>query len=342
MLNDRRRRVLKALVEEYISSATPVGSKTLVARYELGCSPATVRNELSILEETGYVTQPHVSAGRIPTDTGYRNFVDELLEREAGDVDRDIAATHLHFAAEVDDLMRETSAALTRLTSCLAVTVAPSVTTARVKRIDLLSMASRRALVVLITESGQVVNRSIELADNTPPERLSEIERALDAALVGKRASEIRPVREALEAAEAPRAGDESATDGVVTRVVDEILDALDEADRDRLYHVGVPALLAQPEFHDAERARPLIEFLEDGIAMLEALSDVLGHRGLVVRIGHENRRAELGNVSLVATNYGTGSADGVVGVIGPTRMDYNRAITAVRSMADGLEDVLG
>jgi len=241
----------------------------------------------------------------------------------------------------VDDLMRETSAALTRLTDCLAVTVAPSVTTARVKRIDLLSMASRRALFVLITESGQVVNRSVELACSTPPERLSQIERALNAALVGKRASEIRPLREALEATSRDEAGGGQA-DGIVARVVDEILDALDEADRDRLYHVGVPALLAQPEFHDAERAGPLIEFLEDGIAVLEALSDVLGHRGLVVRIGHENRRAELGNVSLVATNYGSGSTDGVVGVIGPTRMDYNRAITAVRSVADELEDVLG
>ena len=124
--------------------------------------------------------------------------------------------------------------------------------------------------------------------------------------------------------------------------MVDEILDALDEADRDRLFHVGVPALLAQPEFHDADVARPLIEFLEDGIAVLEALGDVLGQTGVMIRIGHENRRAELGNVSLVATNYGSGSADGVVGVIGPTRMDYNRAITAVRCMADGLEDVLG
>ncbi len=341
MLNDRRRRVLGALVEEYISSALPVGSKTLVARYELGCSPATVRNELSILEETGYVTQPHVSAGRIPTDTGYRSFVDELLERRGAGMENDIPQTRLHAAAEVDELMRETSAALTRLTSCLAVSVAPSVATARVKRIDLLSMAQRRALFVLITESGRVVNRSIELADETAPERLSEVERALNAALVGKRARDIRPLRDALELAESGRHGD-GRSDGVVGRVVDEILDALAEADRDRLYHVGVPALLAQPEFHDAERARPLIEFLEDGIAMLEALSDVLGHRGLVVRIGHENRQAELGNVSLVATNYGNDSADGVVGVIGPTRMDYNRAISAVRSMADGLEDVLG
>jgi heat-inducible transcriptional repressor len=182
------------------------------------------------------------------------------------------------------------------------------------------------------------VNRSIELAGETLPERLTQIERALNAALLGKRAREIAPLRDAL-------AGPDSDTDdadGLVARVIDEILDSLAEADRDRLYHVGVPALLGQPEFHDAEAARPLIEFLEDGLAVLEALSDVLSHRGLVIRIGHENRRAELGNVSLVATNYGSGSADGVVGVIGPTRMDYHRTISAVQAVADGLEDVLG
>jgi heat-inducible transcriptional repressor len=334
MLNDRRRRVLQALVEEYIVSATPVGSKTLVNRYELGCSPATVRNELSILEETGFVVQPHVSAGRMPTDTGYRSFVDDLLEKGGPELEGGGEATsRLHRASEVDELMRETSVALTRLTDCLAVVLSPSVSLARVKRIDLLSMAPHRSLMVLITESGQVVNRSIELAEETAPERLREVEVALNAAFDGKRAADIRPLRVALEAAHE--------RDVLVPRVVDEILGALAEADRDRLFHVGIPALLAQPEFHDAAQARPLIEFLEDGISVLEALSDALGHRELTVRIGHENRRAELGNVSIVAINYGVGSADGVVGVIGPTRMDYSRAMAAVRTIADGLSEAL-
>jgi len=333
MLNERRRRVLQALVEEYIASATPVGSKTLVNRYELGCSPATVRNELSILEETGFLVQPHVSAGRMPTDTGYRSFVDDLIEKGSPALQGSQATSLMHKASEVDELMRETSVALTRLTDCLAVVLSPSVSLARVKRIDLLSMTPHRALMVLITESGQVVNRSIELAEQTAPERLREVEQALNAAFDGKRAADIRPLRVALEAAHE--------RDLLVPRVVDEILDALAEADRDRLFHVGIPALLAQPEFHDAAQARPLIEFLEDGISVLEALSDALGNRELMVRIGHENRRAELGNMSIVAVNYGVGSADGVVGVIGPTRMDYSRAMAAVRVIADGLSEAL-
>jgi heat-inducible transcriptional repressor len=329
MLNDRRRRVLQALVEEYIASATPVGSKTLVDRYELGCSPATVRNELSILEETGFVVQPHVSAGRLPTDSGYRSFVDDLMVNGGPNYERsDISASLHHQATEVDELMRETSVALTQLTSCLAVVMAPSITLARVKRLDLLSMSPRRALFVLITE-----NRSIELPEEALPDRLAEIERSLNTAFDGKHASDIRPLRVALDAS--------SGGDALVALVVDQILDALDEADRDRLYHVGVPALLAQPEFQEAGRARPLIEFLEDGISVLEALSDALGSRDLTVRIGHENRRSELGNVSIVATHYGVGGSDGVVGVIGPTRMDYSRAMAAVRVIADGLSEAL-
>jgi heat-inducible transcriptional repressor len=333
MLNDRRRRVLQALVEEYIASATPVGSKTLVERYELGCSPATVRNELAILEETGYVVQPHVSAGRLPTDTGYRSFVDVLIASGLVASDgEEMRCALRHNANEIDELMRETSVALTQLTNCLAIVLAPSVTLTRVKRIDLLSLAPRRALFVLITESGQVVNRSVNLNEDTSPERLADVERSLNSAFSSMRAAEIRPLRGALEGA---------AEDGLVSLVVDEILDALDEADRDRLYHVGVPALLAQPEFQHAGRARPLIEFLEDGIAVLEALSGVLSTSGVSVSIGHENRRVELGNVSIVATNYGAGSADGIVGVIGPTRMDYQRAMAAVRVIADGLSDTL-
>lgn len=340
MLNERRRRVLQALVEEYIESAIPVGSRTLVDRYELGCSPATVRNELSILEETGYVAQPHVSAGRVPTDSGYRTFVDELLENaiDPGPYDG-LDTAVLDRYVELDDLLRETSAALTRLTNCLAITVAPSLNSARVRHIDLLSLSSTRVLFVLITESGQVVNRSIETSFPVEPEQVARAERALNASVVDKRAEDIRPLREALVSVDAGRPAD--AEDVLFKRVLDEIIDALREADSDRLRHGGVTALLTQPEFHEADRVMPVIRFLEDGIAVLETLSETLEGRELVVRIGHENSRVELGNVSIVATHYRIGDADGLVGIVGPTRMDYPRVIGAVRSAARGLSHTI-
>lgn len=332
MLNDRRRHVLRALVDRYIASATPVGSRVLVERYDLGCSSATVRNELAILEETGFVFSPHISAGRVPTDSGYRSFVDELLAIGVIDdpEEAQLRADLLAHAGEVDELLRETSSLLTQLTDYVAVVLAPTVTLERVRRVDLLSMAPRRALFVLITESGQVINRSIELVADTAPESLADVERAINAALVGKRASEVRPIRDAM---------DELQEQTLHARIVDEILDSLAEADRDRLRHVGLPSLLAQPEFHDADRVRPVVSALEDDVAMLETLADALSSSEVTVRIGHENRLDAFGSVSIVATPYGVAGADGVIGVVGPTRMDYRRAIAVVRAVADGLSD---
>ena len=332
MLSERRRRVLQALVEEYVSSAVPVGSATLVSRHELGCSPATVRSELSILEETGYVRQPHVSAGRVPTDSGYRSFVDDMLERTTPQVAQ-VDAPELHHTAELDELMRQTSSALMRLTSCLAVSIAPSAGAGAVKRLNVVPISPRRLLTVLITESGRVVNRTIEVETDLDAPQVARLEARMNDALVGKRAAEIR-------VAGRPTLAD--APDHLYELLARQIAEALEESDRDRLFSIGIPALLAQPEFHDAERVRPLIEFLEDGFAVLDALADALVRRDVLVRIGHENVRAELGDVSVVATSYSAGSQDGVVAVIGPTRMDYQRAIGAVRGVACELEEALG
>ncbi len=332
MLSERRRQVLAALVEEYVNSAHPVGSKALVERYELRCSPATVRTELAILEETGHVFQPHTSAGRVPTDSGYRAFVDGLLSRQESYEQAAAPQPGQLAGAEMEDLMRETSALLTRLTSCMAVVLAPTVARSAIRRIDLLSMAPRRALFVLITQSGQVVNRHLELSEEATPERLSEVERALNASLDGKRASEIRQLKGALSG---------SSGDNLVARMIEAIIECLDEADRDRVYHGGVLPLLSQPEFADAEQVRPIVAALEDGLTILETLSGLLEEHGVAIRIGQENRRVELEHVSIVATHYGDTSGEGVVGVIGPTRMDYSRAISAVRWAADGLNEAL-
>ncbi len=336
MLSDRRRRVLKALVEEYISSGQPVGSKHLVECYRLGCSPATARNELAALEETGYVYQPHVSSGRVPTDSGYRAFVDDILDSEfpLSEEAIEIRDRYLDLASEIDGLMRQTSMLLSQLTHYVAVVMAPTLELSRIRRVDLLSMSAHRALVVVITESGQVVNRHVDLVGEVTPERLAEVERALNAALSDKRASDVRPLHAAAEAGRPE--------DGLLAEIMEHVIGCLEEADRDRLYHVGVPELLDLPEFSDASVARPLLLMLEDGLVMLEALSEVVRSGGLTVRIGSENRLSELGRMSLVASKYGSKNADGIVGVIGPTRMDYSRSIGAVHCVAEGLSEALG
>ena len=336
MLNERRRRVLTALVEEYIASGQPIGSKHLVERYRLGCSPATVRSELSALEETGYVYQPHVSSGRVPTDSGYRAFVDGLLEsgEPAADTESiEARRTYLALASEVDQLMRQTSALLSHLTHYVAVVVAPTLDLSRVRRVDLVPMGPRRALVVVITESGQVVNRHVELSTDVAPERLAELETALNEKLGEKRAAQVRPLHRAMDTGLPEHL--------LLAEVTEQVLACLEEADRDRLYHVGVPDLLMLPEFADASALRPLMTVLEDGLSMLEVLSEVMRTGGITVRIGSENRSSELGRMSLVATKYGSRSTDGIVGVIGPTRMDYSRSIAAVHCAAEGLTEAL-
>ncbi|MFA5845121.1 MAG: heat-inducible transcriptional repressor HrcA [Coriobacteriia bacterium] len=333
MLNDRRRIVLSALVEEYVHSAQPVASRSIVDRSRLRCSPATVRNDLAALEETGLVFQPHVSSGRVPTDSGYRVFVDDLAPsecltpEEAAGVRRTLGELEVEF----HDLMRETAQVLARLSGYAAVAVAPMPRRARIRRVSLVPMGPRRVLVVVVTDGGQVVNRPVEFADPIGEEALAASERTLNAHLDGRVAAEVGALRE-------PLAGTDG--DAVAAGLLTDVAECLVEADRDRLHHAGVSALLAQPEFADPEVIRPLVAVLENGVAFLRALGESASAEDVTVRIGHENDIAELGRLSFVAAAYG-GSDGGVVGLIGPTRMEYARAMSAVRCVADGLSSAM-
>ncbi|MBE0475554.1 MAG: heat-inducible transcription repressor HrcA [Coriobacteriia bacterium] len=333
MLNERRRIVLSALVSEYIRSAQPVGSKHLVDAYRLDCSPATVRNELAALEDAGHVYQPHVSAGRVPTDSGYRVYVDGVAPSPEGLTGEEAESVRAHYhrlADEIDDVVRETSALLTRLTDYAAVVVAPGFRGATIRRVDVVALSAARALVVVITDAGQVGNRHVDLGEETVAAELSVLERLLNEALEGFRASDDLP---GLSPALA---------EGVGARLLEAVRDCLVEQDRARLRHAGTSALLGQPEFADASAVRPLIETIEDGLAMLKVLSGAMKGHGVTVSIGTENATEGLEQVSVVAAHYGRAGADGAVCVIGPTRMEYTRAMSAVRCVADALSEALG
>ncbi len=339
MLSDRRRSVLAALVQEYVRCAQPVASRQLVERYDLRVSPATVRNELSVLEEVGLVYQPHVSAGRVPTDSGYRAFVDSMLEtgRTAGLTTEEVEAVHGQFIAlehELAEAMRETSTLLSRLTSYVAVVIAPALRRARIRRINLVWIADLRAVVVVVTDSGRVADRSVELPETVTSDQLAGVERLLNSALEGKFGEDVRSARGSVEAAsDVPLR--------VAAVLIDEVLDCLVETDGDRVVTGGMPALLAQPEFADPRLVGPLLQLLEDGLATLQILTQVMSPGEIAVRIGAENP-AGLDRLSVVTAHYDAGGTGGVVGVIGPTRMDYPRAVSAVRAAADGLTEALG
>lgn len=327
--------MLQALIEEYIANAQPVGSRTLVDRYSLGVSPATVRNELSVLEDEGYLISPHTSAGRIPTDVGYRAFVDDLLEREFGEDGESPLLDDLRSAAtEMDDLMEKTSAALTRLTDCLSVVLAPSLLASSVKQVSLVSFSPHRMLMVVVTEDGQVFDRSVEFREEVSADDLACVQNALNNVLSGRSVADIRQAKGGARLTEA-------LSSPLARIVIDELLLCLNKADESRASHLGLSSLLRKPEFSQVEAALPILQVLEDDTVLMHLFDDVAeSGRPLEVRIGKENEAQQLSGVSVVAAQYGPSDAQGIVAVIGPTRMDYSRVIRAVRAAKSALRDL--
>ncbi len=337
MLSDRRQRVLAALIEEYVARALPVGSRTLTERYQLGVSSATVRNELSVLEDDGYITQPHTSAGRIPTDFGYRAFVDDLLKSGFVPADDDrcrrVAEQMRGTASELDSLLEQTSSALSRLTDCLSIVLAPSVLNMRIRQITLVSLAPQRALVVVVTEDGQVFNRQMDFAEEVSPDDLAAVQRLLNEVLLGKT---IREVEDGLG-----RGMYEAFRSPLVRMALDEVLSCLQEGDLSRAHRLGVSSLLTKPEFSQSESVVPVLKALEDNTVLLHIFDDAARSGDIpCVRIGSENAAEGLSGVSVVASSYGRGPSMGVVAVIGPTRMDYSKIIQAVRIARNALDDI--
>lgn len=335
MLSERRQRVLRALIEDYIEFALPVGSRTLTERHRLGVSPATVRNDLSALEDAGFIQQPHTSAGRVPTDAGYRTFVDELLQSGLAQEERPHQAMIDELrasATELDDLMERTGAALSRLTDCLSIVMAPSVFSGRIRQITLVSLSPWQAIIIVVAEDGQVVNRTVSFTEEISADELAGAQNLLNRVLVGRTA---RDVRRQLDenAIEALR-------DPLVQLIIDEVVDCLGDADASRAHSLGISSLLRQPEFSDAKALLPVMEVLEDDRVLFHTFDEAVGEDApVMVRIGHENPASELAGVSIVACPYGRGESEGVVAVIGPTRMNYQNAIRAVRAAQCVLHD---
>ena len=335
MLSSRRQKVLEALIEEYVAYAQPVGSHTLVNRYQLGVSSATVRNELSVLEDEGYIRSPHTSAGRIPTDVGYRAFVDDVLEREYGsDVDASAFDELREAATEMDDLMDKTSAALARLTDCLSVVLAPSVLSASIKQVSLISMSPRRVLMVVVTDDGQVLNRNVDFRDEVDVTELASVQDAVNAVLSGSSVSDVKTRAHALDAA--------ALSSPLGHAILEELVLCLGQNDAGRAHRLGFASLLRKPEFAQASSALPVLQVLEDDTVLMRLFDNVADADSdmLTVRIGSENAEQELSGVSVVAAQYGSGKSQGIVAVIGPTRMDYTNVIRAVRSAKSALTDL--
>lgn len=336
MVEDRRLAVLRAIVEDYVHTREPVGSKALVDRHALGVSPATIRNDMAALEEDGLIAQPHTSAGRIPTDKGYRMFVDRLSTvKPLSPPERRAIATLLDGAVDLDDVVDRTVRLLAQITRQVAVVQYPSLSRSTVRHVELVPIGTTRLLMVLITNTGRVEQRIVDIGSIRSEDEashdllLGDLRARLNAALVGRGLSEV-----AARVATLPKAfPPEDAP--VVRAVLDGLEDALDIEREERIVLAGTANLARSgPDF--VQSIGPVLEAIEEHVVLLKLLSEMAeGASGVGVLIGHENAHAGLAEASVVASGYGSqGEVVARLGVLGPTRMDYPTTIAAVRAVA--------
>ncbi|HEX5429151.1 MAG TPA: heat-inducible transcriptional repressor HrcA [Pedococcus sp.] len=341
MTDERRLAVLRAIVQDYVQTSEPVGSKALLERHHLGVSAATVRNDMAALEEEGLIAAPHTSAGRVPTDAGYRLFVDRLSSvKPMSAAERAAIAQFLEGAVDLDDVVDRTVRLLASLTSQVAVMQYPSLTRSAVRHIEFVPMGGDRLMIVLIVNTGRVEQRVIEttfdLASADGEATLGLVRAKVNAKAGGKRL-----VDAAAELASLPEEFEPDARD-LVRDVVGSLDDALVEEREERVVLAGT-SNLARVGTDFPLSIRPVLEALEQHVVLLKLLSTAGEASDMVtVRIGHENTVTGLQSTSVVATEYGTGrELVAGLGVLGPTRMDYPTTMASVRAVATYVSRIL-
>jgi heat-inducible transcriptional repressor len=326
VLTPRQALLLGKVVDGFARTGQPVGSKTLAADPDVTAGPSTIRNELAVLEERGLLAHPHTSAGRVPTDAGYRYYVDELLP-EAPREELGLSLVR----REVDEAMKVTTETLSQVTNLLALVTAPPLATTTIRHIEVLLLQPQVLMVVVITSTGGVSKRVFTFDRPVDAGLADWAGSYLNEQLVGMGLG-ARMLGSKLNDASLP------ATERMFVReLAPAFLDLVDTAD-DTLYVDGAHRLISEYRFQDVSQLNALMEMLERRVSMLGVLSHALGSRGAYVRIGVENPEPALQSLSLVAANYGLPQRNlGTVSVIGPTRMDYSRAIRSVREAAHEL-----
>jgi heat-inducible transcriptional repressor len=335
-LDERKLEVLRAIVEDYVATQEPVGSKALVERHNLRVSPATVRNDMAVLEEEGYIRQPHTSAGRVPTDAGYRLFVDKLSRvKPLSQAERRAIERFLIGAVDLDDVVHRTVRLLAQLTRQVAVVQYPSLSRASVRHFELVPISTTRVMVVMIAETGRVEQRLVDLPGPILADDVTELRRLINDKLVGKRLADTPPLVVALVEETAPPLRPP------MTALSTVLLETLVERSEERIALAGT-ANLARGGLLDFQGSlRPILEALEEEVILLKLFGEVEPSMTRV-RIGDENEIEDLRTASIVATGYGPGSmVVGGMGVLGPTRMDYPGNIATVRAVARYVGDLL-
>ncbi len=331
-MSTRRLEILRAIVDEYVATQEPVGSKSIAEHHGLGISPATIRNEMAVLEDEGLITQPHTSAGRIPTDRGYRVFVDKLATvKPLSSAERRAIETFLEGALDLDDVVMRTVRLLADVTKQVAVVQYPSIIKSRVRHVELVAITPSRLLMILITDSGRVEQRSIELTQDVPEIFIATLRTQLNNAMVGHRLPDVADRFSGIMESYSTRERRD------VAIVISSVIEMAMERAEEKVVLAGTANLA---RFHEdfSTTMHPVLEALEEQVVLLRLLGENNSNAGIdtvLVRIGEEQSEANLRSTSLVTVGYGTNeNALGALGVIGPTRMDYAGSIAAVSAVA--------
>lgn len=335
-LNERRQRLLEIIVADYIETAAPVASQQIARKHELSVSPATIRNDMAELEEMGYITRPHTSAGGIPGDLAYRFFVERhaRIARPSRQFEILVRGSLLAGSGDPDGWARSAVSLLSNSVRNVAIATPPRIAAAKLKQLQLVQLHDTQALLVMVFQDATVRQRMVNLESPLSQEDLSAAAVRLNKYLSGKTTDQIKT---AWDADYLPSPTDDS--------IVVEVLKALGEEEQVndvRQYTQGLHHILNQPEFESTHSAREAVEVLENGVALKRIIINTGSEAGIDVIIGEENPQETLRPYSVVLTRYGIpGEATGVIGTVGPTRMDYTGAISSVRYLANFLSELL-
>jgi heat-inducible transcriptional repressor len=334
MLDERKLSVLRAIVEDYVRTHEPVGSKTLVDRHSLGVSPATIRNDMAVLEEEGFIAQPHTSAGRIPTDKGYRLFVDRLSQvKPLSPAERRAIENFLAGAVDLDDVMGRSVRLLAQITRQVALVQYPSLTSSSVRHVELVSLSEHRLLLVLIADTGRIEQRVVEVPAPLADDDLAHLRTVLNEAVGGGSFTSV-----VERVADVPERFDE-ATRPAVSVVLATLLETVVERHEERIVMGGTANLARYVDGFDS--LQPVLEALEEQMVLLRLLGETRAE-AVTVTIGHENLVAGMSSTSVVSAGYGPNHGTVArLGVVGPTHMDYPSTMASVRAVARYLGQLL-
>ena len=338
VVSDRSLEVLRVIVQDYVASREPVGSKSIVERHSFGVSAATIRNDMAMLEEEELIAAPHTSSGRVPTDKGYRVFVDQLADlRPLSSAQRTAIETFLGQSVDLDDVLARTVRLLSQLTNHVALVQYPSLAKSRVRHIELVPLTSRRIMVVFISDSGRVEQNLIDLRSDVEVEFIADLRGRLNSALGGlglvDAATRLSAFADEFPPERSP----------LVAEITASLLDQIAANRQEKLVMAGAANLVrTESDFNGS--IYPVLEAIEEQVTLLKLFSEVeVDRNGIAVSIGRENAGFGLGETSVLSSGYtASGGTVARLGVLGPTRMDYSNNMAAVRAVARYLTRLLG